>query len=69
MVVMDSYTTDTPSSPVVRINSFKTKFFWLRPKGAFEKVDVDLGGSTNGMKIMTYGFIDDDMRNDLVTVN
>jgi hypothetical protein len=59
------------------ILDFKTKFFWLAPKVQFSLVDVGLHSLSNinvdsnlaGLKIMANGFINNDLRSDLVTVN
>jgi hypothetical protein len=55
--------------PPDHIENFKTKFFWLRPKLDITKVNVGLDSKGKGMKVMAFGFIDDDLRNDLVTIS
>jgi len=57
-----------------KIENFKSKFFWARPKQTISKVNVGLNpehrtGEFEGMKVMAFGFIDSDMKNDIVTTN
>lgn len=51
------------------IKQFKAKLPWYRPKQKFAEVNVGLDKDQDGMKIMAFGFIDNDKFNDIVTVN
>ena len=65
----DPYVNDGQNETLYRINDFKTKIPWLRPKDFFYELDVGLNADPEGRYIMAMGFIDQDKFNDIVTVD
>ena len=54
----------------ITIKHFKTNKFWNRPTDPYYKVDVGMSKpNLDGAKIMTFGFINNDKFNDLVTTD
>ena len=52
---------------MVTIDHFKQSNFWARPDKPY--YELDMGIHEEGTKILTFGFINNDKYNDLVTTN
>ena len=67
-VTLDQHTEKEYKKPeIVTINHFKTSNFWARPDKPYYELDMGINGE--GTKILTFGFINNDKYNDLVTTN